>query len=336
MPHLVRRSERFPRISSPWLPSVCCVLPLCCLLLAGCGTTPSATAEPRPVSTIVPVVDSSPTVGLAEALPPRGLRPSDVPTVVATVQGKPVPTWLYLSQVNFQLSLQEKGASAPVTNAQLLVIEQQALTAVIESELLVAYGEAHGWSPSSRQVDDAYARVIQRRGGVAASRAQVAREFLHEDQDRQVMRNGLVTERVLASYIDRLHQPVVAVAYRMIVVKTQQEATRVRAQLLRTDAWVALAQRYSIDAVGKAAGGTQPIAQKGTGDPLLRPTLFSLPLYQLSAPLRRASGWAVLEVTQRLPEPALYQQDLQAYYTWAATLRHAAHITSYIPLPDHT
>jgi hypothetical protein len=274
-------------------------------------------------------------------LPPNGLRPTDVPRVVGTVNGKPVPTWLYLSQVNFQLSVAESGSSGqpgePVTRAQLRSIEQQSLVAVIEEMLLVDYGLAHGWAPTPQQEADSYQRVVQRRGGTAASLRQVASEYLTVDQDRTVATYHLITQQVLEHFVSGLHQPVAAASFRMIVTAGNAQSAQVRDMLARSGRWVDLAARYSIDSVGRNAGGEQPILERsGSADPALRAAIFGTPPQHLTGPIHLRGGWAVLEVLQAFPSQDLYRADLVRYQQWAENLRARARITAYISLPAVT
>ncbi|MDB5075988.1 MAG: peptidylprolyl isomerase [Chloroflexi bacterium] len=309
------------------------------VICAGCGTTAS---NPPQVPTALPPTVQPTSVAIngfrALPLPIDGLTTANTPAIVAKVDGVPLPTWLYISQVNFHLALAEgmNGGNAKPTAlkaAALRTIEQQALLAVINNQIITTYGALHGFAPTATEVAAEYERVVQRRGGLQRSLQQVAQEYLTPAQDREVARASLISQRVFDDFIARKRQPVAAVSFRMVVVSNRSDALHVQHELLATNRWVSVALRVSRDPLGRSAGGEQPILFRGSGDPQLAKTVFGLTPRRISDPVHVAAGWVVVEVLHRYPAVSQYNADRVAYSTWIAGLRRQSKVWSYMPLP---
>lgn len=316
------------RSSAGGLPSIP-ILAALALLLTGCGASPAA-----PATTAISSTATVPAT--SRVLPPHGLDAGAVPADLATVDGARVPAWLYRSQVNFRLALREApatpgGAMVSLPPEQVRAIERSSLEAVIESTMLVRYGELHGWVPTPARVEDNYQLVVARRGGSEASQRQVQSEFLTVEQDREVARNKLVTQQVLDHFLAGLHQPVGIVLYRMVLARTPAAAAWIRALLLHTGRWVHIARAYSLDPIGRSLGGEQPSLAPGPAGTFAG-AVSSLPPGALSEPIRAPGGWAVVQVLRRLPGRDLLAGDLARYRAWVLDLRRRAQVHSALPL----
>jgi parvulin-like peptidyl-prolyl isomerase len=120
----------------------------------------------------------------------------------------------------------------------------------------------------------------------------------------------------------------------MILTDSQSAADHVRRQLTSSFDWVRVALSSSIDPIGRAAGGEQPILQRDHGDARLESAVFQLPANQVSRPIKLPRGWAVIEVLRRYPAPDVYTADRNAYHLWLGQLRHQSRVASYLPLPS--
>jgi foldase protein PrsA len=88
---------------------------------------------------------------------------------------------------------------------------------------------------------------------------------------------------------------------RHILVKTQAEADQVRALLVANPSeanWKAVAKKYSQDPASKNKGGDSGAHPKGQMPKPYDKALFGLKIGQISAPIKTATGWYVLEPTK--------------------------------------
>lgn len=252
-----------------------------------------------------------------------------------------------------QLRLQLPKGSA-VSAEQL---QKQALTQLIQRDLLVQAARNANIQVSSADIDDALANfAASNHMTMAQMKAQIKKEGVSESQMRQTMTNNLLIQRVEQSEVmskgqvteaeiddalararqqgRALPPPVTSYAYHVehILIKNDNDASRKLidqiAQQVRSGApFEQMARQYSQD--GSAAnGGDLGWIVEGETVPVFEATVKALQPGQVSTPVRSQFGWHIIRLVAVKSDDTPEQRQRNGMRVALAAEKHDAVIQS--------
>jgi parvulin-like peptidyl-prolyl isomerase len=280
-------------------------------------------------------------------------RAPQAPRPVAVVNGEPITA----ESLRRELELDRAGAGGdaegPAREAR-----RRALDDALDRRLLLQQARARGISVPEDQVERAMLALQADYPGTYFDDL-LAQEKLSAAEVRLRLREQLTLERFFAQevfprlevsdeelqrYYDEhpseFDEPE-RVRARQVVVRTREEAARVRDELRRRpQSFAQVARRSSVAPEGKA-GGDLGYFGKGSGMPEVFEICFRLPLLQISDVTPSPYGFHVFQVTERKPagrrpfaearaairEALLRQKRSRAQEEAVAALRQQARIT---------
>jgi foldase protein PrsA len=122
--------------------------------------------------------------------------------------------------------------------------------------------------------------------------------------DKAVGKNVKVTDAQIADYFNKNHAAFdkpAQVQARHILVADLATAQKIEAQLKAGKDFAALAHQYSIDPGSKDKGGELGTFRRGQMVPAFDAAAFSLPVGQISAPVKSPFGYHIIQVEKRDP-----------------------------------
>jgi parvulin-like peptidyl-prolyl isomerase len=127
--------------------------------------------------------------------------------------------------------------------------------------------------------------------------SQVEWETLLEDEViRMKLRNVLTAERVEKYFVEQRLSFDAATLSR-IVVKEENVARELRAQIIEDDAdFYSLARKYSIDMSTRPAGGYSGLVQRSEMEPAMEAAVFGAQPGQTVGPIKTYAGWQLVKI----------------------------------------
>ncbi len=215
---------------------------------------------------------------------------------------------------------QQSVFSVPIVAYQNL-LEELTLITRAESELGVTADEAEIETALRTKVgvaqdaDDA-AFAEQYRRALSTSR-------LHDGEYRNVVRAGVLKEKVQAKLNEGTPAQVPQAKVEVIAVKERAEAEAVIARIAAGEAWADVARAVSLDSAAAQTGGVQEFNYEGGVSPAYREFAFSAPAGEISTPLQDPGGagpFIVVRVIERADMPLTDAQkpvfQTAQYQTW--------------------
>jgi peptidyl-prolyl cis-trans isomerase C len=278
---------------------------------------------------------------------------ADAPRAVAVVNGEPISA----DSLRRELELDRAGAAGDEgTTAR--EARRRALDDAVDRRLLLQQARARGISVGDDQVERAMLGLQADYPGTHFDDL-LAQEKLSAAEVRLRLREQLTVEALFAQevfprvqvaddevqrwydeHLSDFDEPE-RVRARQVVVRTREEAVRIRDELRRKpQSFAEVARRSSIAPEGKS-GGDLGYFGKGSGMPEVFEICFRLPLQQISEVTPSPYGFHVFQVTERKParrrpfaearagirETLLRQKRARAQEEAVAALRHEARIT---------
>jgi parvulin-like peptidyl-prolyl isomerase len=156
---------------------------------------------------------------------------------------------------------------------------------------------------------------------------------MNETQYRQVIRTSLLKQKVQDALGAEVPTSAEQAHARHILLETEDEAKKVIERLQAGEDFAALAKELSKDPGSGAEGGDLGFVPRGRFVAPVDEAVFTLPLNQISDPIKSDFGWHVIEVLEREErelEPLDYSRSQrQAYADWLKDARAAANIQDY-------
>ena len=256
--------------------------------------------------------------------------PKQVPAdAVALVGDEPITRVAFASMLaanrqSYRLKGQAFPAAgtAPFRTARNKVLDQLVQEAELEQQARSQFGISIGDAQVDRQLE----QLRETSGGPARFRATLAQQGVTEEQVRAQLRKRLLGEALFPrlsaeasvsgdeiehwyrSHLKGYERPATRRARRTSSSRTRAQADGLERKLQSGADFAALARRYSVDAATAASGGVLAgrIVQ-GQTLPAFDRVVFSLKTNAISAPVRTASGWhiiqAISDVTPRTTIP---------------------------------
>jgi len=283
----------------------------------------------------------------------RADRAAEAPAAVAVVNGEPISA----DSLRRELELDRAGATGDEGEAARGA-RRRALDDAVDRRLLLQQAKARGISVGDDLVERAMLGLQADYPGTHFDDL-LAQEKLSAAEVRLRLREQLTVEKLFAQEVfprvqvtdeevqrwydehpTDFDEPE-RVRARQVVVRTREEAVRIRDELRRKpQSFGAVARRSSIAPEGKN-GGDLGYFGKGSGMPEVFEICFRLPLQQISDVTPSPYGFHVFQVTERKPagrrpfaeaqagirESLLRQKRARAQAEVVAALRQKAHIT---------
>ncbi len=235
-----------------------------------------------------------------------------LPPSVALVNGEPVPTSLFVREVQRGRAELGQGQTPPD------LLRKRVLDETISRLLLLQQARARGVTVGQEQVERAFLGVrseypdthfddllAQQRLSAAELKQRLREQLMVEKliQDEvfpQVRVGDEEVQRYYAEHPAEFDQPE-RVRVLQVVVKTQEEAARVRDEIRRApQKFGDVARRASISPEGRD-GGDLGYFGRGTGMPEVFDVCFKLPLNAVSEVVPSPYGFHVFKVVDRKP-----------------------------------
>ncbi len=284
----------------------------------------------------------------------RAERVAGGPRAVAVVNGEPV------SADALRRSLREGGADAPGLEAEPApaALKRQVLDDAVDRVLLLQAARERGVTVPAERVDQALLRLRADYPGTHFDDL-LAQEKISAAELKARLREQLTVEQLFAGEVfprvqvsddevQRWYDDHAAdfdeperVRARQVVVRTREEAARIRDELRRRpQTFPEVAKRASIAPEG-ARGGDLGTFSRGSGMPEVFDVCFKLPVNQVSDVVPSPYGFHVFQVTERKPagrrsfadaragirERLLREKRARAQAEYLAALRQRARIT---------
>lgn len=226
----------------------------------------------------------------------------------------------YEYDANPSFQNQQSVFSVPII-AYRNLLEELTLITRAESELGVTADEAEIEKALRTKVgvaedaDDA-AFADQYRRALSTSR-------LHDDEYRNVVRAGVLKEKVQAKLNESTPDQVPQAKVEVIAVQERAEAEAAIARVAAGEAWADVASAVSLDSTAAQTGGVQEFNYEGGVTAAYRSFAFSAPVGEISTPLQDPGGagpFFVVRVIERADMPLTDAQKPQfqaaQYQTW--------------------
>lgn len=236
------------------------------------------------------------TAGLVTLLLGAALAACSGGGTIATVNGQPI------SQSAFETQLEGSPASRGILQqmVQEALINQYAKAnniSVTDAEVAKREGDLEANYPNG-----SWASMLQARGLTEADVHKALREQII--LDRALSKSVTVAPAQIKTYFDKNHAAFdkpEQVTARHILVADLATANKVEALLKSGKNFAALAKQYSTDPGSKDKGGELGTFRRGQMVPSFDKAAFSLPIGQISQPVKSPFGYHIIQVEARTP-----------------------------------
>ncbi len=289
-----------PWVAGGWVAAVLSLL----LILAACGGEQSATGTaPAP-----PPPTALPTSAAPAAAPTA--TPLPVP-LAATVNGRPILLADYERRVaQYEQSMLTQGLDLSTAEGRQrsAEIRQEVLDNLIDSALIEQGAADLGVSVGDADLEAQIAADIQAGGGQAAFDEWLQATGLVREDYKQLLREALLSQRVMDAVTASTPQAAEQVHARQIVVSSQEVAGQVLAELQVGADFAAVARTKSTDLATKDNGGDLGWFPRGLIPLELEALAFSLQPGEIGGPLQMDDGYHFVQVMEREQDRPISQE----------------------------
>jgi peptidyl-prolyl cis-trans isomerase SurA len=295
------------------------------------AAAPARPADPKPAAVLAQATPApaQPRATPAPATPAANDDALDA--IAALVNDEAV----LASDVEEQLYLYVQRSNARPDPTQVDTLRRQILDQLIDEKLLIAEAKRQGMTVADaeieRQIDQAIGEAKERLGGEEAYREQLRRENTSEAQLREKYRGELRRQLMVRRLVERQfprrpvpqneaetyftsHRdkfPKVPAEVRLSVIQVAPEpdsvalragrakAAAARKRITGGEKFAKVAAEVSDDPASKDAGGDLGFFTRGRMERAFEDVAFTMPLNQLSQPVRSPYGWHLIEVLER-------------------------------------
>lgn len=218
------------------------------------------------------------------------------PLPVATVNGSMVWAKDYYQQLNYirQFSVKTKQAVPDEKALRGQIIDQ-----LVENKLLEMQAVHYRVSVSSKDVNDAYQKIVDQSGGVSEVKKVLNELYGMSEKDFKV----LVRQQVLKEKIQ--NEVIAQVQVSHILIKDETRANEVATKAKAGEDFAALAKQYTEDSKSKDAGGELGWLAKGqlvvndTSIPEFDNAAFSAGKGDIVGPVKTSIGFEIIKVEDK-------------------------------------
>jgi foldase protein PrsA len=191
---------------------------------------------------------------------------------------------------------------------------KQVLTQLVQQSLVDQYGASQKIDVSQAEIDKKEAD-IKSKYPPGQFDAILKQQGLTEADVQNILRQQVIIEKAVApnvhvseadvkAYFDKNHALLdkpAQVRARHILVADKPTADMIEAKLKSGGDFAALAKQYSTDTSTKDKGGELGFFGKGQMVPAFQDAAFSLPVGQISQPVKSPFGWHIIQVEEKKP-----------------------------------
>jgi parvulin-like peptidyl-prolyl isomerase len=315
------RGHGWRQLSFRYLPGlsasvILAVVPILVLLLAACGgkegdgqTTTPGRSPTVVVSTVEPGKDSAkvPGKGTATAMPTAApptptLTPTPPAPLAAMVNGQYIFLADYERRVaQFEQALLDQGLdpSSADGQASLAQIRQEVLDSLVDYALIEQGGAALGVTLSDAELEAQIEADIVAGGGQAAFDEWLQATGQTRDDYKEMLRESLLSQRVMDSISAGVPDTVEQVHARQIVVDSEAAAQEILTSLGQGADFVSLARERSVDVATRDNGGDLGWFPRGLIAPELETAAFALQPGEISAAVLLGERYHIIQVVER-------------------------------------
>jgi len=305
---------------------------------AASATKPAASAP-----TAAATVAAKPTVAATPAKPALTCpAPVALPTnaqLAARVNGQGISLDLYNRQMSqAQAALVQNGGLDPKSAQGIEAIKSlklQVLDQMIDEVVITQQADREGIKVTEDQVNKQLAQMIQDAGSVDKLNEYLTKNQLTLADLCNQMRGSILGDAMLQRVTGALPTNVLQIKVRHILVKTANEATALRTQILGGKDFAEVAKTASLDEATKANGGDLGWLPKGVMDPQFETVAFQLRVGELSGVVQTQFGYHLIRVDEKqdsraLPPEILQRARQQAFLAWLQAVRDTLKIERFV------
>ncbi len=255
--------------------------------------------------------------------------------LAAVVNGEALPLAAFEAEVaRFEAAQQALG----IDPAAMGDYQAQVLQALIDRLLLAQGARQRGLAPDAADVDSRMETLAEQVGGNEAMGAWLAANGYNLEDFKAALELETLAAQMVSVLASEVPEQAEQVHARHILVASQEEAERLRAEILAGGDFAALAQAHSLDLSTRLAGGDLGWFPRGSlTTPEVEAVAFSLEPGQVSEVVKSEWGFHLVEVLERAGRPlspqALRRAQEQAVVDWLAAQREQATIEVLIQMP---
>lgn len=249
--------------------------------------------------------------------------PTGGKTASAGDQAVAVVNGVAISREEFNTSRAHAQRSFSPGPGEQAALAQRVLEKMVADELLIQHARARGIQVTTEEVEQKLQEIARAGGGAAALNGFLKQSGLDRARMRANLERNLVIERLAGQMRSairvapgevekyyREHEPefrqggTVALAhilFREGVEDPLERARKVRAEMQAGLPFEKAARQYSDDALTRERGGVLGTMQKGEMLPELEQAAFSVPVGEVSPPVKSPRGIHLLRVGRREP-----------------------------------
>lgn len=243
------------------------------------------------------------------------------PMPAAVVNGGVVWAKDYYEQLNYIRQFSEKTKQAFPEEATL---RKQIIEQLIENKLLEMQAIRYQVRVSSKDVDDAYQKIVTQSGGPSEVKKVLNELYGMDEKDFKVLvRQQVLKEKIQGEILNQ-----VKVAH--ILIKDEGRANEIAEKVKKGEDFAALAKQFSEDSKSKDAGGDLGWLAKGqlvvdnNSIPEFDEAAFSAKKGDIVGPVKTAVGFEIIKIEDTKG------QVNENYNTWLAGLKKQAKIWRFI------
>ena len=316
------------------------LLAFAALLIAGCG---GDDAPRQPEATVAQPTEQVAAVTSTQE-PSAPAATEEIPTVTPTVT-PPAPLaatvngqYVFLADyeqrvIQYEEALFEQGIDPNTEEGQEYLREarQDVLEGMIDTALIEQEAAALGVTLTSEELEAQVQSDIDTGGGEAAFEEWLQVTGLTRDDYREMLRQSMISQRVLELVTADVGDEVEQVHVRHIMVESEEAAQEIQTMLQEGADFVALARERSIDLATKDNGGDLGWFPRGFVAVELENAAFGLQPGQISAVMQLGEGYHIIQLVEReaaYPLSPEMQLDLRLaiFDEWLAEKRDSAAI----------
>jgi parvulin-like peptidyl-prolyl isomerase len=318
------------------------------LLLAACGSREATFPTAPPVQPTAAVAETSPVVQPSPQAQPTDL-PTEAPPTVTPTATPPAPLaaavngqYIFLAEyerrvAQFEQALLDQGVDPSTEDGRLTLAQmrQDVLNSMIEMVLIEQNSPALGVQVTGEELETQIEADIAAFGGEAAFQEWLAATGQTREDLEQMLRESLLTQRVIEAVTSDVGDTAEQVHARQIVVDNAATADEILAQLAQGADFAELARQHSLDEVTKETGGDLDWFPRGMIAAELEEAVFALQPGEYSEPIPIGEMHHILFVVERdaarplTPDQKLFLQQDQ-FERWLAEQQMTAIVERFV------
>ncbi len=304
----------------------------------------AATPAPAVVSPVAPsgssAAVSATTTPRPTLEPPKFTLKGGDGKTVATVNGTAISLGEYTREATAARDEMVDGGvdiASTEGKAQLKEMYSQVLEQLIVQEIVRQGAKAQGIAVSDDDVKKELDKLTAQQGGEEGLKKAMDAQGLTREDLNSLIRDRLSANQLADLLTKDLPTTGEQIHARHILVKTEDEAKKVKERLAAGEDFAAVARDVSTDPGGKSNGGDLGWLAKGQTVPAFEDAAFALPLKKVSDPVQSQFGYHIIEVLEKddkrpLPQDRIDELKQDKLVNWLDAQRKGAKVEQFLSL----